>query len=243
MKRLLLITAAALLLASGSMLAQSQIATGPHDFSAGSALRNTNTTIDAQTCVFCHTPHGGSISIPLWNRTNPTSTYQTYTSSTMDAAAPSSATIQSSISGACLSCHDGSIAIDVLTNVNGTAFSGVAFTGQGTAKATYGNAAPGSSNVMSGGLPFMGTDLRNDHPISIIYETARAATPTEFQTQTISGSKITVGSTGPLPLFGTATATATVECASCHNPHNNSNTNFLRKANTGSAICLTCHVK
>lgn len=241
-RRVFIIMGLVLLVASGAY-AQSQIATGPHDFSAGSALRNSTTAIDGQTCIFCHTPHGGSLSIPLWNRSNTSSTYQTYTSSTMDAAAPSSATIQSSVSGACLSCHDGSIGIDVLTNVNGAASTGVAFTAQGTAKATYTTAAPGSNNVMQSGLPYMGTDLRNDHPISIIYETARAATPTEFATQVISGSKITVGSTGPLPLYGTATATATVECASCHNPHNNTNTNFLRKANTGSAICLTCHVK
>ncbi len=242
MKRLLLIPAATLLLASGTVIAQSTIATGPHDFSAGSALRNSNTTIDGQTCVFCHTPHGGSNTIPLWNRTSPTTAYTVYTSSTSDVTT-TAATIQSSVSGACLSCHDGSIGVDVLTNVNGAAFSGVAFTAQGTAKATYSTTAPGSSNVMASGLPYMGSDLRNDHPISIIYETARAATPTEFVTQAISGAKITVGASGPLPLFGTATATATVECASCHNPHNNSNTNFLRKSNASSAICLTCHIK
>ncbi len=240
MKRLLLILAATLLLASGTVIAQSTIATGPHDFSAGSALRNADATINAQTCVFCHTPHGGSLSIPLWNRSNSAATYQLYTSTTMD-----STPVQpnATVSGACLSCHDGTIGVDVLTNVNGTAFSGVAFTAQGTAKATYGNSAPGSSNLMASGLPYMGTDLRNDHPIAITYETARAATPTEFVTQALVGSKITVGAVGPLPLFGTTTANATVECASCHNPHNNSNTNFLRKSNAGSAICLTCHIK
>ncbi len=243
MKRLVFIIPAAVLLATAVPRAQSAIATGPHDFSAGSALRNTSTTINGQTCVFCHTPHGGSSTVPIWNRNNTTSTYQTYNSSTMDAATPLSATIQSSVSGACLSCHDGSIGIDVLRNVSGAAFSGVTFTKQLTAKATYTSTAPGASNVIAGGTPFVGTDLRNDHPISIIYETARAATPTEFVTQAIAGSKITVGTTGPLPLYGSATATATVECASCHNPHNNSNTNFLRKSNAGSAICLTCHVK
>ena len=48
------------------------IAGGPHDLTTGSALRNTNATIAGQTCVFCHTPHGGSNTIPLWNRTAPT---------------------------------------------------------------------------------------------------------------------------------------------------------------------------
>lgn len=33
-----------------------------------------------------------------------------------------------------------------------------------------------------------------------------------------------------------------VECGSCHDPHSSNNT-FLRIANTGSAVCLACHVK
>jgi predicted CXXCH cytochrome family protein len=222
----------------------SVIAGGPHDLSGGSALRNTNTTIDGQTCIFCHTPHGGSNSIPLWNRRNPTgAAYQLYTSSTSDVTT-TAATVAASVSGACLSCHDGTIAVDVLADVNGLAFGpAVAFTRQGTAKATYSASTGGSSNVMSGGLPFLGTDLRNDHPVSIVYETARAATASEFVTQVVNGAKITVGTTNPVPLYGASAATATIECASCHNPHNNSLGNFLRKANTGSAICLSCHIK
>jgi predicted CXXCH cytochrome family protein len=162
----------------------------------------------------------------------------------MDAAAPTAAAVQSSVSGACLSCHDGSIAIDVLTNLRGAAnLARIAFTRQATSKATYGTGGTGQNNILTGGSPFLGNDLRNDHPITIIYETSRAATPLEFVTQTITGTKITVGSTNPLPLYGAATATATIECASCHNPHNNVNGGFLRKSNAGSAMCLTCHIK
>ncbi|MBZ5523055.1 MAG: cytochrome c3 family protein, partial [Acidobacteriia bacterium] len=91
-------------------------------------------------------------------------------------------------------------------------------------------------------LPFLGTDLRNDHPVSIVYETARAATPAEFIPQVMAGAKITVG-VQALPLFGSSTNNATVECASCHNAHDNTLGNFLRKANTGSAMCLSCHIK
>jgi predicted CXXCH cytochrome family protein len=220
------------------------IAGGPHDLSGGSALRNTDNTIDGQTCVFCHTPHGGANSVPLWNRTAPTgAAYQLYSSSTSDVVTTAS-DIASGVSGACLSCHDGTIAMDVLSNVNGTAFGpAVGFTRQGTAKASFSASGGGANNVMSGGLPFLGTDLRNDHPVAIVYETARVATPTEFVTQVLSGAKISVGSTEPVPLFGSSTSNARVECASCHNPHNNSLGSFLRKSNTGSAICLSCHVK
>jgi predicted CXXCH cytochrome family protein len=236
--------ALAIVLFASAASGQSTVAFGPHDFSAGSAIRNADGNINGQTCVFCHTPHGGSNSVPLWNRASTTTTYQVYTSSTLDAASPTSAAIQSSVSGACMSCHDGSIAIDVLTNLAGTAhLASVAFTRQATAKATYTASGTGTSNLMSGGLPFLGSDLRNDHPITIIYETARAATPTEFVTQTVTGTKITVGATNPLPLYGASSTSATVECASCHNPHNNANGMFLRKSNSGSALCLTCHIK
>ena len=222
----------------------SVVAGGPHDLSNGSAVRNVNATVDGQTCVFCHTPHGGSNSIALWNRSAPTgAAYQLYTSSTSNVGA-TAAQLANSGSGACLSCHDGTIAMDVLSNINGLPFGpAVSFTRQGTAKSTYTGVGGGGNNVMSGGLPFLGTDLRNDHPVAIVYETARAAKPTEFVTQVISGSKITAGGASPVPLYGTTTANATVECASCHNAHNNSLGNFLRKANTGSAICLSCHIK
>jgi predicted CXXCH cytochrome family protein len=143
-----------------------------------------------------------------------------------------------------MSCHDGTMAMDVLLNVNGLPFGPAAsFTVQGTAKATYGSTAPGTNNRMTGGLPFLGTDLRNDHPVAIVYETARLATPAEFVTQITSGAKITVGTSPALPLFGASAGTATVECASCHNAHNNSLGNFLRASNTGSAMCRACHIK
>ena len=244
MRRALFGAALFVLVGAGTAAAQSTVAFGPHDFSAGSAIRNTDANINGQTCVFCHTPHGGSVTVPLWNRNNSTSTYQVYASSTMDATAPTSAQIQSGVTGACMSCHDGSIAIDVLVNLAGVAHTAsTAFTRQATAKATYGSSGTGTNNVLADGTPFLGTDLRNDHPITIIYEQSRAATPAEFVTQTITGSKITVGTTEPLPLYGSSTATATVECASCHNPHNNSRGFFLRKSNAGSALCLTCHIK
>ena len=242
MKKIVLLAALGVLVSATSASAQATIAGGRHDLSAGSALRNSDTAINGQTCVFCHTPHGGATTIPLWNRNAPTGAgYQLYTSTTMGAASPGAAGVAAGMSGACLSCHDGSIAVDVLLNLGGVAkAANTSFVRQAGAEATFGTAGTGAFNLMTGGMPFMGTDLRNDHPITIIYETARAVTSSEFITQAITGSKITVGT---LPLFGSATATATVECASCHNPHNNTNAPFLRKSNGNSALCLTCHLK
>jgi hypothetical protein len=257
MRRAFLFAGAALLFVSGTSHAQltATIAGGPHDLSAGSAVRNANATINGQTCVFCHVPHGGSTNQPLWNRSNPTgATYQPYTSSTSKTVA-TGASIAAGISGACLSCHDGTIGMDVVTNVNGVAFGAaptggtVAFIRQATAKATYANGTgTGTSNVMSGGLPFIGSDLRNDHPVAVTYQTALTADPSHYTAITTSGARIYInGAAGQLPLYGAAAGTATVECASCHDAHNNSlngtNGGFLRVANTGSQMCKTCHNK
>ena len=39
-------------------------------------------------------------------------------------------------------------------------------------------------------------------------------------------------------LYGTGN---TVQCSSCHTTHDPTNGSFLRKANTNSALCTTCH--
>ena len=256
MKKVLLLAAVIVLASASASYAQytATIAGGPHDLSNGSAVRNSNATINGQTCVFCHVPHGGSTNMPLWNRSNPTgAAYQLYTSSTMKTSA-TGAGVAAGISGACMSCHDGTIAMDVVTNVNGLPFGtgptggSVAFIAGPTRKATYSNGTGGSANIMSGGLPSMGSDLRNDHPVAVIYQTAQTADPTHYNLVTQVGARIYVnGTAGQLPLYGTSTANATLECASCHDSHNNSlngtNGGFLRVANTGSQMCKTCHNK
>ena len=123
-----------------------------------------------EICVFCHTPHGADISaaVPLWNRVlaAPT-TYQTYnslgTSSLDGATAP-----VGSVSLACLSCHDGGQALNVMINQPG---SGGFNTGL-----PFGTVIPGGNLTTDGKLgpsattiSNLGTDLRNDHPIGIQY--------------------------------------------------------------------------
>lgn len=256
MRKVIALAAVAVLMGASTSDAQftAVIAGGPHDLSNGSAVRNSNATINGQTCVFCHVPHSGSASMPLWNRSSPTgAAYQVYTSSTTTVSA-TSAGVAAGISGACLSCHDGTIAMDVVTNVNGLPFGtaptggNVAFTAGPNKKATYTNGTGGTANVMGGGLPFLGSDLRNDHPVAITYQTALTIDPSHYAAITQVGAKIYVnGSGGQIPLYGTSTTNATVECASCHDAHNNSlngtNGGFLRQANTGSQMCKACHNK
>ena len=71
-----------------------------------------------------------------------------------------------------------------------------------------------------------------------------------FTADTLAGTRpVVVKGSITLPLYGTDAATGKVECATCHDPHeersfvSGSSVYFLRALNTGSALCLTCHLK
>jgi len=81
------------------------------------------------------------------------------------------------------------------------------------------------------GKSLLGTDLSNDHPIGFTYDNALAAADGYLVVPSIV---VTAG----LPLFNNK-----MECSTCHGVHDNTNAPFLRKTNTASALCLTCHIK
>src|SRR5690606_2319524 len=75
----------------------------------------------SEICVFCHTPHGAdaSVAVPIWNRhVDPTgfTTYDQLGSTSLDAAIEPIG----SVSIACLSCHDGTQAMDSMINEPGS---------------------------------------------------------------------------------------------------------------------------
>lgn len=83
------------------------------------------------------------------------------------------------------------------------------------------------------GARAVGSDgLQNDHPISVTYDNTA---DTDFN------ALATVSTTGGLVFYGGSNDQ--LECATCHNPHLTTNGSFLRKSNTNSGLCLTCHVK
>jgi predicted CXXCH cytochrome family protein len=87
---------------------------------------------------------------------------------------------------------------------------------------------------MPAGVTKLGTDLTNDHPISFTYNAALA---------TADGGLVTPASDS-LVVTGIPLYSEKMECASCHNVHNNTTAQpFLRVANAGSGLCLKCHVK
>jgi predicted CXXCH cytochrome family protein len=225
LKRLLAITIGIFLLTSVTMPAQgASIVNSKHDLGAGAGK---------EPCAFCHTPHGGDPSIaPLWNRTAPNpASFTMYASDTMAnlPGQPSNASL------ACLSCHDGVNAETTnhkVLNVPGSGAKGpkgdYSYAGNCNCHNVYGTNPSLLTDTM---YYYVGTDLRDDHPISMAYPTP--VQDPDFKTPT---DVVNAG----LKLFG---ATNTVECSSCHNVHDPVNTPFLRKSNAGSDLCYTCHTK
>ena len=208
MKKALLLVIAILLVA-GAAYGAGTIVGSKHDI-RGYVTGETTT----QVCVFCHVPHNAATSWggPLWNHANTASTFGLYTSATLQGATSQ----PSGVSRACLSCHDGTVAVNSLINAPKDGTVGTLISMTGTA--------------------LLGTDLTNDHPVSITY-----------RQDLDSGLRANTGATVPGPaftaqLYGTASP-YTVECASCHAVHDPTNTPFLRIANTNSQLCTTCHLK
>jgi len=72
-----------------------------------------------EVCVYCHTPHGANTTIaaPLWNRTNVGNTYTLYNIPLTSGQTPTQPGVNSLT---CLSCHDGTVAIDSIVNMPGS---------------------------------------------------------------------------------------------------------------------------
>jgi hypothetical protein len=215
-----------------------------------------------QVCVFCHTPHeaesitfgsGATASTaPLWNRKLSAQTYTPYSSSSMDADATEMAAAPGGSSKLCLSCHDGTMAIDKVNALNGVKNATIPMTTATPVKMPSGAATTGFTRDL-------GTDLSSDHPISFTYDATLAGNDGELRGPdgTIVGTR-TAGSTPPrMPLEN-----GQMQCATCHDPHlrdktaSNGNAKFLRMNRfqvaqpTGGSfsaandiICLACHSK
>ena len=91
-----------------------------------------------------------------------------------------------------------------------------------------------------GSSAILGTDLSDDHPISFTYGTTLATADGELFDPTITASGLG-GNIDADMLFGATNDQ--LECASCHDVHDDTHGNFLIMSNTASALCLTCHNK
>lgn len=270
------ITIHSILLACGLMFAgfsvQAQVVGSQHDLTNNGTGQGGTANTD-QVCVFCHTPHGADTDapVPLWNKvlgagtTPPFTRYSSLATPSFDSAeAP-----VGSVSLACLSCHDGTQAMDVV--INGP--------GSGNYNPAGSEIDTGAIGVMTGSpVPMLGTDLSNDHPISMQYGGGGVSATTHPGTGTFTGTlgdpdfvppeKILLNNQ---PIWWVDSNTGTtgarektdmllytradlgvqepfVECGSCHDPHNAASQGtgsvaFLRTSNAASAVCVACHTK
>lgn len=177
-----------------------------HDFS------NESWNTSGEICIVCHTPHNADISVgdaPLWNHETTLATFTPYASPTMDATVGQ----PSASSKLCLSCHDGTVALD---NFGGTT---------------------GGTNFIIGDA-LIGTDLLDDHPISFTYDAALAITDNGLYDPTTTSSGLG-GTINDDLLFAGQMQCAS--CHDVHN--GSGENNLLRLNNDASALCLTCHNK
>lgn len=235
-------------------------------------------------CVYCHTP--GSTSTPgvqpEWNRTLKPTAYQTY-----DQQGTSSLTQTVSQPGAnslgCLSCHDGQTAIDSVIYMPGVdrfqlsqatlqdndflntwnntsgpdAVVHLGLNGTGCLACHSPNAGDIGAGAADFTAAFLGTDLRNDHPVGVIYPAVNGVGTDLKQPFGQSGNTTFFDANsnglldkGDVRLYSES-GVAQVECGSCHDPHGVESAGagsvfkptFLRVLNTNSALCLTCHNK
>lgn len=219
------------------------ISTSRHNLGgAGVFTTSGNTT---EICVFCHTPHHSATLNnikPLWNRQSQAAlgTYTAY--GTTSAGTIINNTDLGSTTLACLSCHDGLTTFDNLVNAPGK--NGVTEAGADLGW-TFFTLDVVASDFMTSPRLNIGTDLSNDHPVSVPYNDKVAGLrPTST---IISDIDITTGlATSALgydngnlnknlwAIKGYISDTARiidllretngqlrVECSSCHDPHFN----------------------
>ncbi len=225
-------------------LGASQVDGSKHDFSGRDAGDKRS-----GVCTFCHTPHRAIRTNPVWNHTLASNVYR-WSKLTTNGGTPYP-TITTSWPGAaplCLSCHDGSKAIGDLAWFNGESWVG----------------RPIDDDNHNGDNVQIGTatgDLTNNHPISFPYPFAGAASTYNGVTTasaalsqgwradpTASGIRL-FRQVGGLVIAGTAVGATGIECASCHDQHDNpanvEDDYFLRgstDARDQNYICTKCHL-
>lgn len=157
-------------------------------------------------CRFCHTPHRAFQTKALWNRDLQPQVYDPYASSTLEAA-PGQPTGASRL---CLSCHDGTVAIGNVRHAPGMTIDPL---------------------TPLEGRTRLGTDLRDDHPVSFVFDDALASRNGELASP--------LSLTGPVRLD----RTGQVQCTSCHDPHEDRFPKFLVAGTESSELCTSCHQK
>lgn len=196
----------ALAVAGLTVGASAQIVGSPHDFSSYAWS-------GGEICKPCHTPHNAMPGLPrLWNHELTVATY------TMHGGTGTAVDDFDTESRLCLSCHDGTVALD-------------SFGGQ-----TGVNFIPTGANL--------GTDLTNDHPVGSDAEYPPDPKPSWWDGAFVDAASLPRAVSLSSWEDPSGVTQAVVGCGTCHNPHNSGGyPSLLNISNAGSALCLTCHIK
>lgn len=200
-----LLTAATMLGSYAAATSMAGIVGSAHDFSPFGWS-------DGQICLPCHTPHHADTTIeeaPLWNHELTTATYTLYDGST---GVPTEEALDAR-SILCMSCHDGTVALDSFGGTSGVQFIG------------------------SAGL--IGTNLTDDHPVGatgVYPDVPYFNDPDNWENQPHGFTLEDMDVNGSMERV--------VSCVTCHEVHNRHNQEYMLWINnSGSALCLTCHLK
>lgn len=185
-------------------------------------------------CIYCHLPPGSDGDtkegqIEGWNRIRPvTKFYELYDSATFD----SEARHPNDISLLCLSCHDGTMAVDRVVHTPRVWNSGSELTlhmkmNTNDDLNSCGKCHDGS---VAHDIRFksIGTNLQDEHPISIRYAGLDNDLPGFKAADSIDGFD-----------NGVKLYDGFIECATCHDVHNPDAYMLLR--NDEGKLCSTCH--
>ena len=184
-----------------------QIVGSAHDFSG-------EVWSGGSICLPCHTPHHGNTDAiaPLWNHEMTSATYLLYQSTWLHEP-----TVQPGPQSViCLSCHDGTVALDSFGGNTGSTFIS--------------------------GTALIDTDLRDDHPIGIKWSHQYPNLVCSNCHDPYGGGEPV---TSALPFYVDPNGDARIECMTCHDVHNEAGftDGMLRMSSVVSEICQYCHAK
>ncbi len=202
--------------------AQTSITTSKHNLST-SGTGTIKAESETQVCIFCHTPHRSNTVAPLWNKQPTSAGYTLYSSDYLTSRSYPAPEQINQKSKLCMSCHDGTVAIGYVYNVPGASGPGTISMQESGSPIT---------TMPTGAAGHLDTDLTNDHPVGFFYNTTQDPELVVRAWPWNTAVKLDPDASN-----------GKVECHSCHEPHDNQFTKFLRMSNTNAALCTQCHSK